>query len=281
MKIALDMIQEEMRLRDASPAQVEALRRSMADVGLLNPITVYRRKVIKGAGWADGYGLVAGLHRLTAARELGWTEIEATTVTLDDLERQIAECDENLIGPQLSPSDRARFTKRRKEAYEALHPETRRQATLRQGIATPSRQVGETGKAQRFTAETATAIGVSERAVQRDAERGERVIDDVLNLVKGTPLDTGTYLDKLKRMPPNDQVTAAKRDLAFAKKTQREAGPAFKAKVKFKRQLEALRTQWDKSPEDVRTAFKKGVGLVAVVRPTKSLKPGQPSPAIK
>lgn len=57
--------------------------------------------------------------------------------------------------------------RRRKEAYEALHPETKREATLKQNE--PSRQVGETEKADRFTADTASKTGSSERKVQREA----------------------------------------------------------------------------------------------------------------
>lgn len=68
-----------------------------------------------------------------------------------------------LYGPNLTPSEKALFTARRKEAYEALHPETKREATLKQNA--PSRQVGET--AGRFTADTATKTGESERTVQR------------------------------------------------------------------------------------------------------------------
>ncbi|MGB3391159.1 MAG: hypothetical protein WBA88_24615, partial [Pseudaminobacter sp.] len=68
----------------------------------------------------------------------------------------------------------------------------------------------------RFTVDTAAATGRSERAVQRDAERGEKVIPEVLAMVRGTKLDTGTYLDKLKKLPPSEQAQAAKRDLAAA-----------------------------------------------------------------
>ena len=37
----------------------------------------------------------------------------------------IAECDENLCGTKLTAAERALFTRRRKEAHEALHPETK------------------------------------------------------------------------------------------------------------------------------------------------------------
>jgi len=51
---------------------------------------------------------------------------------------------------------------------EALHPETAQGGNQRG----PCRQFGETDGTPRFTQETATVIGKSERTVQRDAERG-------------------------------------------------------------------------------------------------------------
>ena len=66
-------------------------------------------------------------------------------------------------------TERALFTKRRKEAYEALHPETKNGENQHTRV----RQVGEATSADRFTADTAAKTGQSERAVQRDAERGK------------------------------------------------------------------------------------------------------------
>src|SRR6185437_1772580 len=116
--LPLDMIENGQRLRGISEATVASLVNSIGDVGLLNPITVYSRKLLRGGEWVDGYGLVAGLHRKTACERLGLVEIEANVLELSDLECQIAECDENLCAPALSPSERAQFTKRRKDAYE-------------------------------------------------------------------------------------------------------------------------------------------------------------------
>lgn len=203
--IPLDMIDDGQRLRDISEAQVASLINSIGDVGLLNPITVFPKKVLRGAVWVDGYGLIAGLHRKTACERLGLAEIEAQVLQLSELERQIAECDENLCATQLTPSERAMFTKRRKEAYEALHPETRHG-----GDRDPSRQVGDL---PRFTEDTASKTGQSERAVQRDAERGAKIDDVALSIVKGTDLDTGTYLDKLKSVPKDEQVKTVREQL--------------------------------------------------------------------
>ncbi len=105
--------------------------------------------------------------------------------------RQLAECDENLCGTKLSPSERALFTKTRKRLYLALHPET---AATRDGgegrRSQTRRQLGD-DTAKRFTADTAANTGKSERVIQRDAERGEKIDERALESIKGTALDNG------------------------------------------------------------------------------------------
>jgi ParB family transcriptional regulator, chromosome partitioning protein len=198
--VATDLIDVRQRLRALDERQVGAIARSIETVGLLHPIVVHPRKVIRDHISVDGYGLVAGAHRLEAVRRLGHTEIAVQVVSLSELERQLAECDENLCGTQLTPAERALFTKRRKEAYEALHPETRHG----QNQHTRSRQIGDS-TSDRFTADTAARTGQSERSVQRDAERGSRVADEALEKVLNTPLDKGTFLDALKKVSPAEQ----------------------------------------------------------------------------
>ena len=60
----------------------------------------------------------------------------------------------------------------------------------------------------RFTADTAAATGASERTVQRDAERGAKIAQAALALVRHTPLDKGTTLDALAKVPLVEQVQA-------------------------------------------------------------------------
>lgn len=203
MNIPIDNITTFDRVRQASRPQVDALVASIREVGLLNPITV--------APTDGGFALVAGMHRLEACRVLGMTAVPAITLDLDANQRIIAECDENLCAPTLTATERAEFTRRRKAAYEALHPETRhggdRKSDQVANLATRS-------ETARFTADTAASTGQSERAVQRDAERGEKVSDDALGMIKGTRLDTGKYLDSIKNLAPEDQVAKVEADLA-------------------------------------------------------------------
>lgn len=181
---------------------VAAIAGSVVEVGQLSPVR------LRPAG-AGRFEIVAGVHRVEAFRALGLVEIEAVIEAVGDLFAELAMIDENLCRAELGPADRARQTARRKAIYEELHPETRHG-----GEREASRQLGDT---PRFSADTARISGQSERAVQRDAERGEKVIDEVLYLIRGTSLDTGLYLDGLKRLSPNDQVHVARRDLAEAR----------------------------------------------------------------
>lgn len=268
MKIAIDLIEPGQRLRATDPAQVQAIAESIGDVGLLNPITVYARKLFRGGQHVDGFGLVAGAHRLEACRQLGLVEIEAHLVELSDLQRQIAECDENLVAPSLSPADRARFTRRRKEAYEALHPETKHGANLAgDGVAKSA-----TPETPAFAKATAQVTGQSERTVRLDAERGEKVLPEVLDMIQGTALNTGLYLDKLKKLAPNEQYRAAKRDLAWerskARKAAAKAAKPTPAKntmasgdAHVRMQVAAIKRAWDAAGRAAQRAFAESVGL--------------------
>lgn len=256
--LPIDKITLRPDARSIDAEGVLGLTESIAAVGLINPIRVR----VMGDGWE----VIAGAHRLAACSNLGLVEIEADVVEDDDLHAELAMIDENLCRAELSPADRARQTARRKAIYEELNPETR------QGVSGRNHTVDD--RADRFTADTARMTGASERVVQRDAERGEKVIPEVLDLIKGTKLDTGTYLDKLKRMPPNDQVTAAKRDLAFmraqerdkARKVVRIADAPIDDEDAKERQVAALMSAWNKASAEARQEFLERVDVPVMDR---------------
>lgn len=108
----------------------------------------------------------------------------------------------------MSPADRASQTARRKAIYLELHPETAEYVAGGKGNGTAA----NIAAVPAFATATAEATGKAERTVRLDAERGENVTDEALNLVRGTSLDTGTYLDKLKRIDPSEQVETVQRD---------------------------------------------------------------------
>ena len=77
------------------------------------------------------------------------------------------------------------------------------------------------------------ATGRAERSIQRDAERGEKVSEEALNLVRGTALDTGSYLDKLKRVDQADQVETVQRALSgIARQAERDRAESLANRAK-------------------------------------------------
>ena len=224
--IPIAMITRGERIRAVVDTKVDALIASIGDCGLLNPITVAPQTVVRGGRAQDGYMLIAGLHRLEALTRMGATEIPATVLDVKGPQSIIAECDENLCGSNLSPAERALFTRRRKEAYEALHPETKHGGDRR---ASP--QIDDL-KAERFTADTARRTGQSEATIQRDAARGARVPEPILTEVAGTDLDKGTVLDRVgKAANPAAELAAIKREReqAEAHKRDKDADKAIAA----------------------------------------------------
>ena len=225
---------------------VVGLAESIANVGLINPIRV------RASG--DGWEVIAGVHRFEACKSLGLVEIAADVVTDDDLHAELAMIDENLCRAELSPSDRARQTARRKAIYLELHPET--------GHGKATKESGQV--VHSFAEATAAITGVDERTVRRDAERGQKILPEVLDMIAGTKLDTGAYMDKLKAMPGSDQFKAAQRDLLHLRHLERQSAARPKVKIADaplndeaaqERQVAALMSAWNKASAEARTEF--------------------------
>jgi ParB-like chromosome segregation protein Spo0J len=87
------------RLRAPNEQTAATLMNSMRRLGQLSPISVQRLD--------DGtLRLVTGLHRLEAARRLGWIEIEAVFSTGNEIERELQEIAENLHRSELTALER-------------------------------------------------------------------------------------------------------------------------------------------------------------------------------
>ena len=107
--VALDDVVVGPRKRPLDAARVTALAGSIAELGLLQPIVV-----------TDTMGLIAGRHRLEAARRLGWQTIPARIAPLDELRAELAEIDENLVRNELTVLEQGEHLVRRNEILIAL-----------------------------------------------------------------------------------------------------------------------------------------------------------------
>ena len=198
----IDMIVVEGRLRSVDEAAVEHMAESMQRLGQLYPIQV--NTIEPGQ-----FRLVAGAHRIAAARKLGWTHIEAFLV--DDLEEEeisLLEIDENLFRAELNSLDRCRFLAKRKEIYERLHPETRHGANL----VLPPRQHDKINglrpaeRAPSFVEDTAASTRWSRRTISRSTRIGERISPDLQVALADTPIARRTVdLERIADMRPDAQ----------------------------------------------------------------------------
>ena len=196
MKVKISNIKINPGRRNTQQRNVEELARSIASVGLMNPITVTQDNT-----------LIAGLHRLEAVKLLGWTEIECTVSDADGLQAELAEIDENFVRAGLSHRELGDLLLRRKELYEAIHPETR------QGMRN-----GQTAKNENFSfldtksfsQDTAEKLGVSKRTVEQLVQTAANLTPEAKKIIKeaDTKITKGAAL-KISRLPPDQQEEAA------------------------------------------------------------------------
>ena len=197
MKIKLDTItSDSLPFWQLKPGNVEAIAASMRETGLLNPITVRPSQ----GDEEYGYVVIAGRHRVEAALSLGWDSIEANVIKdMSPDQYRLATADENLCRASLSPAETAAWTAWRKQAYEALHPDTKA------GVAGGKARHGKSDADPAFVEDTAKASGKSKSKVFLDAKRGKAIAAEVLAEVQGTDLDKGVVLDELAATPKPEQ----------------------------------------------------------------------------
>ena len=187
--------------RNAEPVHVNELYKSIADVGLLNPITV------------DGsYTLIAGLHRLEAAKLLGWAEIECTVCDIDSIRAELAEIDENVIRRSLTNTEVSGLLARRKKLYETLHPETiaRNRPGHVNNHQSSNDNVSLEPKVKSFVEDTAEKLGVSTRTIKRHLWLAEHLAPEAGKILKGMGKQqpSRNEIMKLARLEPDQQVAA-------------------------------------------------------------------------
>lgn len=104
MRVKISDIRVGKRIRKDS-GDLDNMKKSLKKHGLLNPILINA----KGE-------LIAGYRRLTAAKELGWVEIDAITLEpKNDVERLEMEMEENIVRKEFSPDELLEGLKKKKQ----------------------------------------------------------------------------------------------------------------------------------------------------------------------
>lgn len=202
MQVPIGEIQIKEGRRSLDSGHVKELADSIRELGLLSPITIDR-----------DYVLIAGLHRLEAAKVLGWTEIECMVSSLEGLVAELAEIDENIVRSDISTLEYGEILLRRKEIYETLHPETR------DGIAqaiSMNRSLGNNVSdkmsltSKSFVQDTAEKLGVVPRTIERQIQTAKNLTPETKEIIKKSDQKISKKAAlKLSRLEPERQKEAA------------------------------------------------------------------------
>ena len=210
-EINVEKILTENRKRTVEPEKVTELSKSIQEIGLLNPITVKKD--------GDNYILVAGLHRLTAFKNLKKDTIPAIISDADDIHNELAEIDENLIRAELHYLDRAEFLKRRQEIYETLYPESTRFEKVKNNLKpfhTDNETVSLSDRDSNdadlqdikipdtFAEDTAKKTNLTARTIQQDLQLAKNLDSEVKDVIKSKGVSKQDAL-KLSRMDKEKQ----------------------------------------------------------------------------
>ena len=214
MLVPISEIKVNAGRREVDPEGVQELVDSISKVGLLNPITIDRE-----------HTLIAGLHRLEAAKLLGWTEIECNVSSLEGLLAELAEVDENVVRKGLSAVEYSDLLLRRKEIYEALHPETKHGGDRKSEKIKSAKCTFDSEKS--FVDDTAEKLGVDPSTIRRQIQTAKNLTSEAKDIIR----DTGTKITKkdalkLSRLGPEQQKDAASQLAAGEIKSMGEYHPA-------------------------------------------------------
>ena len=201
MKIQIFQIKVNDGRREIDPDAVHELANSISNAGLINPITV-----------SQDYTLIAGLHRLEAAKLLGWKEIECIVSDLEGLMAELAEIDENLVRCKLHYTDEGKQLTRRKEIYEALHPESKNGGNRRivAGCEDSTRtKPFRSGGVKPFSVDTAEKTGTTRRTVEQKIQVAKNLTPKTAEVVKAHNIGFKKAL-QLSRLAPGDQEEAVR-----------------------------------------------------------------------
>lgn len=186
------------RLRPVSGAAVESLIASITEIGVIkDPIHIAK----KGGQLI----LIAGGHRLAAAKRLNWEEIEAKVWDRpSDDWMKLVEIDDNLAGAEMTPLDNAVFLAERKAIYERLHPETQRgvAGAVARWDATDMTSVAS------FAAATAQKFGLSDRQVRRLTRAGASLDTKQIDILRGAqpPITLKDLVDLSRVTDPEERA---------------------------------------------------------------------------
>lgn len=224
------------RMRRLDEAKVETLAQSMEVVGQLSPIICYSPD-------DETMDLVAGAHRLAAAKRLGWKAIDAYIMDGDELHAQLAEIAENLHRAELTAIERS------EQIAQWIRLTEERQVQLRQVDADKKSSKRNDGRGHRKEGgrrAAAREINVSEPQARR-AQKIASISPHAKQAAADAGLDDNqSALLRVASKAPEEQVTevgaiARERERPAPKRRRKPLGSAlFAAGVELRKAVKRI-----------------------------------------
>ena len=230
MKIKINEIIVNDRMREANQEKVIGLSESIKDIGLLQPICINEQNI-----------LVAGLHRLEACKLLEYDEIECNVLNFEDGNKQrLAEIDENLIRNDLTAKELSDWLIERKRVYELIYPETKKGASggwhNNKGINIENAESALSSES--FVENTSKAMGKSKRVVSELLQIGKNITPEANAMIKGTDLENEkTNLLEISKHTADEQIEIVTKKKEAPDKSVKEIISEVKESNQFKKEV--------------------------------------------
>jgi len=259
----IDKIHMGERLRPIDHGYVEAIAASFEERGQISPIMI-RSTPAQNKGKTP-YTLVAGGFRLSAARLIGWSEIDAIVVAADQVEAQLLEISENLYRNELNPLDRAIFVMKYRELWEEKHGKIDKSRNLKNSKGNDYPSVYAPGR--ELAKQVQERLGIGAEAYKLVNRIGQNLHPTLRQAVRGTEAETNqALLLKFAKLTPDMQVKAAAalkesgdpQSVLALTKPQKPEKPARDPDTEA---LAALRKAWGQASQSVKDQFLQEIGL--------------------
>lgn len=203
--IPLSSIHVGERARPIDEGHALAIAASMAERGLINPITV--RATPAANRGKTPFTLVAGGHRLRAAELNQWQEIDTIVVSVDAEEAQLIELSENIFRNELTKLERPLFVMKYRELHEEKFGKISRGRYADQKgndypfILAPGRELSN---------EVQDRLGIGAETYKLVTRIGRNLRPELRSLLRGTAAENDqSALLRLAKLPADDQLKIA------------------------------------------------------------------------
>lgn len=237
---------------------------SMAEVGLINPLTVRSTPAMNGG--KTPYTLIAGGHRHRGAELNQWSEIDVLVVSADTIDARLIELSENLWHNDLSELDRALFVVKYRETIEEKHGKIVRGGDHKSKsndwtlMFSPGKELRE---------QVQERLGIGRSTYFNVTKIGQKLHPALRQAVRGTPAenDQKTLL-KLASMPDAEQagIAAALKHEPDLQKVLDMDKPAAPPPDPDKATWDTLATTWAKASNRIREEFLQHIGATPISR---------------